>query len=84
MKRFLLSLFLGLTLLNSAMTLAAERAVKLPVSGMYCISCPFSVQKSPSCVDGVLVVEAMLVDRTATVIFEDEITPLEVIKTDTT
>ena len=82
MKKLISIAAATLMLLNTA-ALAAEKTVKLSVPGMYCASCPFIVKSSISAVDGVLSVETILEDRTATVTFDDAITSLEAITTAT-
>ncbi len=59
---------------------AAEQTVKLSVPGMSCASCPYMVKDAISMVDGVKAVEATMVDRSATVTFDDAATNIKEIQ----
>lgn len=50
---------------------AAPRTVTLDVAGMTCITCPITVKKSLSRVDGVESVDVSVKDKQATVTFDD-------------
>lgn len=70
--------------LASALTLgllttahAAPRVVTLDVSGMTCITCPVTVKKALSRVDGVTSVEVDFKDQQATVRFDDTQTTVD-------
>lgn len=70
--------------LASALTLgllttahAAPRVVALDVSGMTCITCPVTVKKALSRVDGVTSVEVDFKDQQATVRFDDTQTTVD-------
>ena len=71
---------LALSIALSSPLLAAEKTVKLSVPGMTCASCPYIVKESISMIDGVKKVDATMQDRSATVIYDDEVTNLKEIK----
>ncbi len=56
---------------------AAPRTVTLDVSGMTCVTCPITVKKSLSRVDGVESVDVSFKDKQATVTFDDAKTTTE-------
>lgn len=56
---------------------AAPRTVTLDVSGMTCVTCPITVKKSLSRVDGVESVKVSFKDKQATVVFDDSKTTAE-------
>jgi len=63
-----------ITTLLAAPLLAAEQTVTFSVPGMYCASCPFIVEAAMGEVEGVISVSANSDNRTALVVFDDEIT----------
>ena len=76
MKTKLRALALLGTLLASPL-MAAEQTVTFSVPGMYCASCPFIVEAAMGDVDGVISVTADSENRTALVVYDDEITTFE-------
>ena len=56
---------------------AASRTVALEVSGMTCVTCPITVKKALSRVDGVESVDVSFKDKQATVTFDDTKTTVE-------
>jgi len=58
-------------ILASGVALAAERTITLGVSGMTCASCPYIVRESLAAVDGVKAVEVSMLERTATVTYDN-------------
>ena len=74
MKHLLSGAILGVAVLISSASFAAEKVVKLSVPGMNCASCPYMVKQAISAVDGIKTVEATMEDRSATVTFDDAIT----------
>lgn len=79
MKRLFAYVTFATVILAAPMAVAGEQTVNLSVPGMNCPSCPFIVKMSISAVEGVKAVEAVLVDRTATVTFDDSVTSVEAI-----
>ncbi|MCF6320849.1 MAG: mercury resistance system periplasmic binding protein MerP [Rhizobiaceae bacterium] len=77
MRKILTATLLASALFSSTMAMAAEQTIKLAVPGMTCASCPFIVKEAISRVEGIKSVEATMDDRSATVIFDDQITNLE-------
>ena len=69
MKKFV-ALF-ALTVALSAPAWAATKTVTLSVPGMTCATCPITVKKALSKVDGVIQTKASFEKREATVTFED-------------
>ena len=61
----------------SSMAMAAVQTVTLDVPGMTCSSCPITVKKALSKVDGVQKVKASFEKREAVVIFDDKKTSVE-------
>ena len=70
-----LALVLAATL--SSMAMAAVQTVTLDVPGMTCSSCPITVKKALSKVDGVQQVKASFEKREAVVTFDDAKTSVE-------
>lgn len=56
---------------------AAPRTVTLEVSGMTCVTCPITVRKALTRVDGVESVKVRFNDKQATVVFDDAKTTAE-------
>ena len=79
MKHLFLNTGFVAAMLMSPTALAGEQTIKLSIPGMNCASCPYIVETSISAVDGVKTVEAVLDDRTATVVFDDAIASVEAI-----
>ena len=61
----------------SSMAMAAIQTVTLDVPGMTCSSCPITVKKALSKVDGVQQVKTSLEKREAVVTFDDQKTSVE-------
>lgn len=61
----------------SSMAMAAVQTVTLDVPGMTCSSCPITVKKALSKVDGVQQVKASFEKREAVVTFDDKKTSVE-------
>jgi len=76
MKRAIVSIAFGATILASPAIFAGEQTVKLSVPGMSCASCPYMVKDAISMVDGIKSVEATMEDRSATVVFDDTVTDI--------
>lgn len=76
MRSFVVALLLTLFTLPAA---AGEKAVKLSVPGMFCASCPYVVRAAIGQVEGVKTVTADVETRTASVVFDDTVTSLDVI-----
>ena len=77
MSKTILTLALVLTSSMSFMALATVQTVTLDVPGMNCSSCPITVKKALSKVDGVQQVKASLERREAVVTFDDKRTSTE-------
>lgn len=60
--------------------LAGEKTIKLSVPDMSCASCPYMVKQSIFAVDGIVAVDATMIDRSATVTFDDSITNVDEIQ----
>jgi|TARA_B110000305_G_C19320524_1_gene578687 mercuric ion binding protein len=82
-KIIITTLFIS-TLLISSVTFAKEQTATLSVPGMTCASCPYIVKSAISDVDGVKKVTTTFKDRTATVIFDDDVASIEIIQQATT
>lgn len=54
--------------------LAKDLTIKLSVPGMKCAACPYIVQEAIASVSGVKAVSATIVDKTATVTYDDAAT----------
>ena len=78
-KIIITALFIS-TLLISSVTFAEEQTATLSVPGMTCASCPYIVKSTISVVNGVKKVTATFKDRTATVIFDDDVASIETIQ----
>ncbi|CAM3555873.1 MAG: cation transporter [Thalassospira sp.] len=74
MKQILAFAILATTVMFTSPSTAADQTIKLSVPGMNCASCPYMVEQAISKVDGIKTVEATMDDRTATVIFDDDLT----------
>jgi len=61
----------------SSMAMAAMQTVTLDVPGMTCSSCPITIKKALSKVDGVQKVNANFEKREAVVTFDDQKTSVE-------
>jgi mercuric ion binding protein len=79
-KKIIITALCISTLLISSVTFAEEQTVTLSVPGMYCPSCPYIIKYAISDVDGVKEVTATSEDRTATVIFDNMVTSIEMIQ----
>src|SRR5262245_22726437 len=64
-------------LVASGAAYADEQTVQLAVSGMYCATCPLTVQKSLSVVPGVSKVAVSFEQKSATVTFDDKKTNVQ-------
>jgi mercuric ion binding protein len=84
MNKSLTAALLGISLLASPATLAAEKTVTLAVSGMYCLACPITVKSSLQAVPGVSKVVVSYEQKTAVVTFDDAKTALPALITATT
>lgn len=71
MKKLIAVAILAAVTLGSGLAMAAVKTVTLAVSGMYCPSCPYIVQKSIEGVPGVSKVVVSLEKETAIVTFDD-------------
>lgn len=63
---------------------AASRMVTLDVTGMTCVTCPITVKKALSRVDGVEAVEVDFKQKRATVTFDDAETTVDALTRATT
>ena len=77
MKKLLTTALFVTAIFVSPLSLAAEKTIKLSVPGMTCASCPYIVKAAISEVAGILAVEAMMEDRSATVTYDDAIASLD-------
>ncbi len=59
---------------------AGEKTIKLSVPDMNCASCPYMVKQSILKIDGIVAVDATMIDRSATVTFDDSITNVDEIQ----
>jgi mercuric ion binding protein len=84
MNKSLTAALLGISLLASPATFAAENTVTLAVSGMYCSACPITVKSSLQAVPGVSKVVVSYEQKTAVVTFDDAKTALPALITATT
>jgi mercuric ion binding protein len=84
MNKSLTAALLGINLLASPATFAAEKTVTLAVSGMYCSACPITVKSSLQAVPGVSKVVVSYEQKTAVVTFDDAKTALPALITATT
>jgi mercuric ion binding protein len=73
-KKLLTTALFATSMFVAPASIAAEQTIKLSVPGMSCASCPYIVKGSITMLDGIKNVEATMVDRTATVIFDDAVT----------
>lgn len=71
------TLALGLTAGLSSVAMATVQTVTLDVPGMTCSSCPITVKKALTKVDGVQKVKASFEKREAVVTFDDAKTSVE-------
>jgi len=72
MKRLLITLALASSLISPAW--AEQRSVTLSVSGMTCPVCPITVRKALEKVNGVSSARVDYDSKSATVVFDDQIT----------
>ena len=63
---------------------AAQRTVTLSVPGMTCATCPITVKKALTQIDGVIDVKSNLTKRETTVVFDDTKTRVDVLTKATT
>ncbi|MCX7067586.1 MAG: mercury resistance system periplasmic binding protein MerP [Methylococcales bacterium] len=66
-----------LLLAQSGLLFAAEQSVMLSISGMTCAVCPITVKKSLQKVEGVKSVTVSYENKTAAVVFDDQLTKVE-------
>lgn len=59
---------------------AGERTIEFAVPGMYCASCPYIVEAAIGDVEGVLSVQADASQRTATVVYDDDVASVAAIQ----
>lgn len=59
---------------------AEEQTIKLSIPDMSCASCPYMVKSVISNLNGIVSVEATMQDRSATVIYDDEVVNVEMIQ----
>lgn len=71
MRFFVTAAALCLAAINPTEAFAAERSVKLSISGMWCAGCAYMVRQTLSELDGVQSVQVSARDKTALVTFED-------------
>lgn len=83
MFKTVIALTLGLWLFSSVAT-AAERAVTLAVENMHCAACPYTVRASLEAVPGVVKATVSYQNKTATVVFDEELTNGEALTSATT
>ena len=62
---------IGLGMLVSSSTHAADRTITLAVQNMFCADCPFIVRKSLEAIPGVARATVSFKDKTATVTYDD-------------
>jgi mercuric ion binding protein len=74
MKKLVAATLFTTSMFFAPASMAAEQTIKLSVPGMSCASCPYIVKGSIAALDGIKQVDATMVDRTATVIFDDKLT----------
>jgi len=79
MKKLFAAMIVAGVAMSPATAPAAEQTIKLSVPGMYCESCPYIIKKAISAIQGVIIVEATLEDRTATVTFDDTVASIKAI-----
>ena len=84
MNKSLTAALLGISLLASPATFAAEKTVTLAVSGMYCSACPITVKSSLEAVPGVAKAVVSHADKTAVVTFDDATTAVPALISATT
>ena len=77
MRQLLATAFIAILSSGLSTAFAAEQTIKLSVPGMSCASCPYMIKQAISKVDGIKLVDATMVDRTATVTFEDTVTTVQ-------
>ncbi|QKE40275.1 MAG: mercury resistance system periplasmic binding protein MerP [Ferrovum myxofaciens] len=75
MKKFITALALALSV--SAPTWAALQTVTLAVPSMHCATCPITVKKALSRIDGVSKIDVSLEKREAVVTFDDAKTTVQ-------
>jgi periplasmic mercuric ion binding protein len=57
--------------------IAGERTVKLSVTNMTCVTCPYIVKQSLAAVPGVIAVDVSLPEHSAVVTFDDATTSID-------
>lgn len=82
MKKLLTALALAATFAVPAW--AATQTVTLSVPGMTCATCPITIKKALSKVDGVSKIEVDYATKLAVVTFDDAKTSIQTLKTATT
>jgi len=80
MNKLLIAATFEVICISPATVFAADQTIKLSVSGMNCVSCPYMVKQAIFMVDGIKTVEATMIDRSATVVFDDAITNVDEIR----
>lgn len=76
MKVLFSTLILALMFMSQS-AIAGQRSVVLDVENMTCALCPITVSKALKTVKGVASVKVNMKDKTATVIYDDEVAALE-------
>jgi mercuric ion binding protein len=66
-----------LLLAQSGLLFAAEQSVILSISGMTCAVCPITVKKSLQKIEGVKTVTVSYENKTATVVFDDQLAKVD-------
>jgi len=84
MTKLITALAVGLSLVISSHSLAAERTITLAVQNMYCAACPYTVRASLRAVAGVSKVTVSLQDKTAVVTYDDAKTGVKALTAATT
>ena len=84
MRNLIAAAVLTTVTLTSGMAMAAIKTVTLAVSGMYCPSCPYIVQKSIESIPGVSKVVVSQEEETAVVTFDDAKADVDALTTATT
>lgn len=84
MNKIIAAAVLATVTLTSGFALAAQKTVTLAVSGMYCASCPYIVQKAIKKVPGVSKVVVSEEKETAVVTFNDAMADIDALTWATT
>jgi mercuric ion binding protein len=66
-----------LLLAQSGLLFAADQSVMLSISGMTCSVCPITVKKSLQKIEGVKTVTVSYENKTAMVVFDDQLAKVE-------